>query len=586
MALIKDINLYDIFIGSSHFEIPIYQRNYMWNGKDCLKFMDDIYENYKLNKDISSTETIDYYVGNIIIFNPEIDHMVVVDGQQRLTTSLLIYAALRNFAISIDEGNRNWCAQYIDPLLYCSGLNNSVTSKMNNIKNEDFLNEILSDSRILEKNNIYYKNYLAILEYISKKYIENKNIIKDIFDSMKTTLLVRVTIKQYDNPNKLFEIINTSGKKLSAVDLIKNYIFFYSTKYPKKIRELLNLYDQIEKNLDNNDKNFISFYRYLIPILSGKHKFKLQNENSLEIYYDFKKLFDSNCVFESFDRKNYDDVCRIVKTILEHAKIWNFIKNYKSEKSINQYYYNVFNSSFNTYYSLIHHYLWHNATQINVELTTEMPKILKIACHLIFSLLFSSKQEKNITRDVPNLFHNYLLYSEELNNIRFEDWLMNIEQNLNILNKEKINQYINNANMYKISEKKCKWLLIGIEMISVNWESKLDDKDLSIEHVMPQTIKDDSSYRKESLMANDNDLEKAEEWETMIKDTLPNLTIVTQKLNSEMQNKDFDIKKTKLYENSNLAINRKIQEYKQWNDETIRDRSKWLVDSIYKLLEI
>lgn len=585
MAKIRDMDLNEIFSGTDRFEIPIYQRNYTWNTKDCLKFLDDIYENYESNKDKLLTEEIDYYVGNIIIFNPEIDHMVVVDGQQRLTTALLIYAALRNFAISLDAESKNWCVQYIDKLLYCSGLNNSVISKMNNIRDEDFLNEIFHNYDISDTNNVYYKNYLAILENITKKYDQNKNVVKDIFDAMKTTLLVRVTIKELDNPNKLFEIINTSGKKLSAVDLIKNYIFFYSTKYPEKNGELLDIYEQIEKNLDNNDKNFISFYRYLIPILSGKHKFELKNENSLEIYYDFKKLFKENYIFEGYDRNDYNDVSRIIKIILEHAKIWNFIKNYESEKNINQYYYNVFKPSINTYYSLIHHYLLHNAVKINVDLSMEMPKILKIVCHLIFSLLFSSKQEKNITRGVPHLFPNYLLYLEN-NNIEFRDWLMNIEQSLCILDKDEINQYINNSNMYKISASKCKWLLIGIEMVNVNWETKLNDKGLSIEHVMPQTIKDGSSYRKESLMANDNDLEKAEEWETMIKDTLPNLTIVTQKLNSEMQNKDFDIKKTKLYENSNLAINRKIQEYKQWNDETIRDRSKWLVDSIYKLLEI
>lgn len=584
MALIKDINLYDIFVGSSHFEIPIYQRNYTWDGDDCIKFLNDIYENYKLNRDISSTETIDYYVGNIIIFNPEIDHMVVVDGQQRLTTSLLIYAALRNFAISLDSGNKNWCAQYIDPLLYCSGLNNSVTSKMNNIRNEDFLNEIISNSEIMDKDNVYYKNYLSILEYISKKYIENKNIIQDIFNSMKTTLLVRVTIKQYDNPNKLFEIINTTGKKLSAVDLIKNYIFFYSTRYAKRIKDLLKIYDQIEKNLDNDDKNFISFYRFLIPILSGKHKFKLKKENNLEIYSDFKKLFEGEHIFSKYNRENYDDVEKITKIILEHSKIWNFIKNYNAEQNVNQYYYNVFNSSFNTYYSMIHHYLWQITAQNESTLVAEMPTILRVVSRLIYSILFTSKA--SVAKQSTNLFHNYLSFLDEGNNVTFEQWLTDIEQNFIMLNKENINKYINNTNIYNASENRCKWLLIGIEMINVNWESKLDDKVLSIEHIMPQTIRDNSSYRLESLMSNDNDIDKAKEWENRVIDTLPNLTIVTQKLNSEMQNKDFDDKKQKLYKNSNFILNKKIQEYQLWNSETIENRSKWLVDNICKLLEI
>lgn len=584
MALIKDINLYDIFVGSSHFEIPIYQRNYTWDGNDCIKFLNDIYENFKLNRDISSSETIDYYVGNIIIFNPEIDHMVVVDGQQRLTTSLLIYAALRNFAISLDSGNKNWCAQYIDPLLYCSGLNNSITSKMNNIRNEDFLNEIISDSEIIDKDNVYYKNYLSILEYISKKYIENKNIIQDIFNSMRTTLLVRVTIKQYDNPNKLFEIINTTGKKLSAVDLIKNYIFFYSTRYAKRIKDLLKIYDQIEKNLDNNEKNFISFYRFLIPILSGKHKFKLKNENSLEIYSDFKKLFEGEHIFSGYNRENYDDVEKITKIILEHSKIWSFIKNYKAEKNINQYYYNVFSSSFNTYYSMIHHYLWYITIQNESTLVVEMSTILRIVSRLIYSILFTSKA--TVAKESPNLFHNYLSFLDGGNNATFEQWLLEIEQNFIMLNKENINKYINNTNIYNVSENRCKWLLIGIEMINVNWESKLDDKVLSIEHIMPQTIRDNSSYRLESLLSNDNDIDKAKEWENRVIDTLPNLTIVTQKLNSEMQNKDFDDKKEKLYKNSNFILNKKIQEYKLWNSESIENRSKWLVDNICKLLEI
>lgn len=581
MASTSNSTLYSILEGEVSFEIPIYQRNYTWESKECIRFLDDICKNYESNCDkVLMNEKMKYYVGNIIIFTTS-DHCIIVDGQQRITTSLLIYSALRDFALKINDTDKY---SSINKLIFCPCLNGKDKLKINNINNQELLNEILNGQDVSNKNNIYYKNYSTIFNHISSMYNNNKNIINDILQSMKSTLLVKIFIEEFDNPNKLFEIINTTGRKLSAVDLIKNYIFFYSTKYSNKLKDLLKTYDKIEKYLDNSDKNFVTFYRFLIPILSGKHKFKFKKENSLEIYTDFKKLFEGGHIFSDYNRENYDDVEKITKLILEHAKIWNFIKNYKPVKNINQYYYNVFVPSFNTYYSMIHHYLWHNAGQNENKLAIEMPIILRIVSRLIYSILFTSKA--SVAKKSHYLFHNYLSYLKDGNNLKFEEWLLNIEQKFIMLNKENINKYIINTNIYKVSENRCKWLLIGIEMINVNWESNLFDKDLSIEHVMPQTIRENSSYRKESLLNNDNDIEKAKEWENRVMNTLPNLTIVTQKLNSKMQNKDFDDKKNELYDHSNFILNKKIQEYQLWNSETIENRSKWLVDKICELLEI
>ncbi len=99
MARLTEENLYELISREKEFEIPIYQRNYDWTSKEIKRFFNDIFENHqRWQKENFDKNDSAYYVGNIILYDhyrKGDDTLMVVDGQQRLTSTIIIFAAIR-----------------------------------------------------------------------------------------------------------------------------------------------------------------------------------------------------------------------------------------------------------------------------------------------------------------------------------------------------------------------------------------------------------------------------------------------------------------------------------------------------------
>ena len=79
--------------GNKVFEIPLFQRNYSWGREDCEQIFNDIINSYKNNKM--------YYIGNFMFYKssettPKFNKFILIDGQQRITTLLLLLCAIRD----------------------------------------------------------------------------------------------------------------------------------------------------------------------------------------------------------------------------------------------------------------------------------------------------------------------------------------------------------------------------------------------------------------------------------------------------------------------------------------------------------
>ncbi len=128
----------------TQFHIPIYQRTYTWEAKDQVdKLMDDIIEFGAEYKDNTRAE---YYIGNVIVKNQTrglITERVVIDGQQRITTSVLMLCAIRDIYLHkyiSDEGNQT--ARNIHKTLY-SKEGTEIKLKLNNMENQQALTNLL-----------------------------------------------------------------------------------------------------------------------------------------------------------------------------------------------------------------------------------------------------------------------------------------------------------------------------------------------------------------------------------------------------------------------------------------------------------
>ncbi len=592
MAKILNNSLYKILSDSGYFEIPIYQRNYSWTEEDCTLFLNDIYDNYMNNKEVCQEE-LEYYIGNIIIFDLGGNHRIVIDGQQRITTTILILSALRTVIknqSSSDEKNL-WIKEYINQNIQYNNTNSiGYKLKLNNINNSRFLEDIIYD-RTSSKPNVYNTNYLAIIKKIQEIKENDEKYEDNIIESLKKTLLVQITIKERDNPNKIFEVINTTGKKLLASDLIKNYIFFYSSKYLKRIEDFSEQYVKIQ-NLIGKENNIMKFFRYIVPMLGSG--FKLQKEGSYKIYEDFKRLFDKsqNYKFSEIDPKNPDDIQVVLQELKKHAFIWNFINKFSSKDKKVDFFYKTFFETFGTYYSLVHQYLFDN---IKLDKGTEyyieeifMSRILRIINHLIFSLLLLGKEEKNITRGIPNIWPNYKndVNGEQIN---FEEWFEKSgKSGFKLFNKKEFRARINSTQVYTSSSKKTKYLLIGLEMFATGWEKdiNINPKNIEVEHIIPQACDKLTDFWFWAKEENDGNEEKTDEWIIKNLHTLPNLTITVGKLNKEMSNSSFLDKKIFMKNQSAFHLNNQINDYSKWSESELSDRGEKLTKLIVGLLEI
>ena len=207
------------------FTIPTYQRKYSWTEKQCLTLWEDI-------KKLSETSpNAGHFIGSIVCYqlNDEdmpgvIKEKIVIDGQQRLTTlSLIMLAMIRNYEKKGEEGERI-----------------AKSIKRQYILNEEFTGE---DRYKLVPTYEDKDTYFAIvneteneLQNYSKQMLDNFNLFCDLLSDdtkilekiytgiNKLDLVYIVLSKTQDNPQLIFESMNSTGMLLSQGDLLRNFL--------------------------------------------------------------------------------------------------------------------------------------------------------------------------------------------------------------------------------------------------------------------------------------------------------------------------------------------------------------------------
>ena len=142
-------NIIELITGDlTQFHVPLYQRNYTWDAdKEVKKLIDDIIE---FGKEYQENDRAEYYIGNIIIKNQTrgmVTERIIVDGQQRITTSVLILCAIRDiYRDKYPSNDNDKSADMIQQSLYQDN-HGEVKLKLNNMENQQVLSDILSGEK-------------------------------------------------------------------------------------------------------------------------------------------------------------------------------------------------------------------------------------------------------------------------------------------------------------------------------------------------------------------------------------------------------------------------------------------------------
>lgn len=247
------------------FKVPPHQRSFAWTTEAIQEFLDDIENAY--TNDVSN-----YFIGLIVIQYSSTGEWILLDGQQRLTTVSLIFAAIKWW---LSKSGRIEDAKQIDhEYLVVRRLGGDISSRMQlNKENSELFNVLaisqLSDEDLKAKvsnilktgsNKLLLEAGLAcrkwVIQHINNND-SNENILKisnlaRFLDSQVKVIAVEVSSEV--DAYILFESLNDRGILLSALDLIKNYIF---SLIPTKSE----IWDRLAINLGNtNPEDFLKVF--------------------------------------------------------------------------------------------------------------------------------------------------------------------------------------------------------------------------------------------------------------------------------------------------------------------------------------
>ncbi|MGN8377238.1 GmrSD restriction endonuclease domain-containing protein [Helicobacter pylori] len=272
---------------NNQFVIPIYQRLYSWEKEHCKQLWDDIIKiggNDKMNG---------HFIGSILYVRVDDTHsspLLIIDGQQRLTTITLLLIALRNHLS--DEVK---CKEMESYLINSDEKGDKKFKLFLSEPDRDTLLSLIDENRRKpsEPSLKIMENFKLFEEWIS----ENTDKLETIFKGLEKLMIVWIALKkEKDDPQLIFESMNSKGIELTQTDLIRNYIVmetevekqedFYNQYWramEEDFKQNETLFKQNKKSSKQNKDLFNRFVRHYLTIKTGK----IPNEK--KVYEAFKR---------------------------------------------------------------------------------------------------------------------------------------------------------------------------------------------------------------------------------------------------------------------------------------------------------
>lgn len=548
----EKVILRDVLYGmKSQFCIPVFQRNYSWNEKNCERLFNDICE---LMKNKGKNHFIGSFVYKMVkLVDTQYIQFVLIDGQQRLTSLTLILKALYDYLENLGQEYEDTREEIRDSYLFNKFTKDeNLKLKLKPNKEDDKNFTLLMENRLdeIENNSLIYQNYKYFLERIKKLDAS----IDKFYDALQRLEGVSVTLDNDDDAQMIFESLNSTGLDLTDVDLIRNYLLMNCN--PSEQEKLYNDYWlKLESKLNKNFTEFVRDY------LSLKNGLVVQNGKN-KVYIAFKKYYINNYVDKGIELEEF------LKNWLEYADAYAMllIPNNKSEKKY------VLENALNdtiklnirtTYPFLLGILYDYNKNLISYDDTANILKLIesysvrRSICSIQGGAL--SQAMASLYKELKEV-HKDKFYENTYDKVATK--LVSINTNAYFPKNVQFKDEFTTRDMY--SSPLRRYILDKLEN---SFQSKeiVNLDNLTIEHIMPNTITDEW---KKYL-----NIEDVDEFHEQYKNRIGNLTLTAY--NSEMGQKLFDEKKNNS-DFSRLCLNKYFKDIKVWNKEEIEKRSNEL----------
>ncbi len=577
------------------FEIPSYQRGYAWQDRQLKDFWNDLEHVSKLGDKF-------HYMHSLTLRESENEFensaFEIIDGQQRLATSLILLGLL---AKTTQNKDPKYSLINLEPILSYKyyGLSEAfgaITEEENDL--EAF------------KTSFYAKNLIEAYTFFKEKISDTPiETLEKMFDTLIKKMLFSV-VGLNDNridPFSSFETINNRGKDLSTLELLKNRLHFVAhkicdgKKLEKLQQEINDTYTLVYHDLRQfEDAHLEGFLKHFVAYYYGeKGDFK---KRLLEMEFNAHKRYTDNTNFN----EEYEKIDDLLFYLSYSSKVWNFLHTL-DEKSITL--------------------IVDDNKKLEIEITPKMCGLLEkmrrlnalndnAFLPLLLSLLTiqragkSTNEQPYTTKELEGLLEHlerfgFLIYGVAGKNTAKNEWIESAfeafkayrygEENIVIeklptLEKnffkgkysglELLEEYIHskkNAEKWYQWGKALNYLLYEYELhhnpeTTLNFDSSLE----SIEHILPQNPDQGYSAEEKNWAKNPN-----------IVHALGNLLLIPKNANSSLSNKPFDEKRKQYLKGS--YSEKEVAKNASFGVEQIKERSEKLLDFLiahYRIAEL
>ena len=545
----KKIRILD-FIGKGKkiFNIPVYQRNYDWQEENCKKLFTDI-ENI-----IKHNEEIEHFLGTVVYVLTKIERdyeeYVLIDGQQRITSISLLLKALHEKIISEDTKESIW-EQY----LINKKSPDNIRIRLKPIESDSVSYKQLIDNNDDSSNSNVCRNYKIFKELLENSHYSAEQIYSALYKIELVTIKLEKD-KKSENPQLIFESLNSTGLSLTQADLIRNYLLMNS-EYEKQTVLYKNFWLKIEIELTN--KKISDFIRDFLTMKTGK----IANKN--KVYDDFKEYMRI--------QKELNEEA-VLEELVTYSKYYNWFLNANSNnEKINE--------------KLKHFKYLKNTTVYPLLLSIfedtyyykklDEDKLLKII-DLLISYIFRRTICGYKTSSINKVFAS--IPKKILENQNEKDIYFKIEKNLMERRLETIfprdEEFKLNFIKYNFEKNKelLRYTLKELEQ-KVSNNVINDTSNLNIEYIMPENLNSEWKLELGEKKFENTHLEYL--------GTIGNSSLIENDL--LRYNKNFKTKK-EFYQKSNIEITRNINNYQVWTDNEIKNRAEQLYEKSKEIWSI
>lgn len=542
----KSANLLSLLKGPKQFIIPIYQRAYSWHQTQCEQLFKDILR-------ISESDKVHgHFVGSIVYFQEsihtvsDVPRLLVIDGQQRLTTITLLVAALAEFIEThpgLIETNASRLKNYY----------------LFNPEEEDELRFKLLLTRRDKQTLIDLLMGIAADEGASQRLIENYKSFKSkinaenvaaVYNGLMRLFVVDVALeKEKDNPQLIFESLNSTGLDLSQADLIRNYVLMgQEVDLQKELYEKF-WYPMEQAYGREYTKWFDWFMRDYLSVKTGSIP-KISH-----VYEAFKQYATGD--------KSPENISDLVADIYAYSGYYiNMVLHKEPNPKIQKAFKRISRLKVAVSYPFVLAvYADYAAERLNVD---EFEEVLCLIENYVFRRAICGIPTNSLNKTFATLYQKVRIdrYLESVKAAflllsSYKRFPLDVEFQTELVAKDVYNFRNRNYMLDRLENHKRK------EPVTV--------ADYTIEHILPQNP------------------DPPDEWKTMLGEgwqqvretylhTLGNLTLTGY--NSELSDRPFADKKSIEggFDDSPLRLNQFLRQTNDWNAEKIKERAQQLAE--------